>query len=236
MTASLRRTVAVVVAALVVAATLVLAASSVPAPLVGERQDAPAQADRVSEPEPAPEADTPEQAGRDEAPPRAATTLAAWVHDLLAFALLAAGLLVVTSLLRALVVRLVQHLPDQQLVVDLEPLPDLDVARAAVRGDRDRHRQALADGDARNGIVACWVLLEEAAAAAGVARDPSETATELVVRFLHALDVDPRPVASLAGLFHEARFSTHPLGPEARVRAEEALEAIHLDLERSAVR
>ena len=54
--------------------------------------------------------------------------------------------------------------------------------------------------------------MEEAAADAGVARRPAETATELVVRFLHALDLDPRPVAELARLYHEARFSSHPMG------------------------
>ncbi len=73
-------------------------------------------------------------------------------------------------------------------------------------------------------------MLEEAAAEAGVVRRPAETATEFVVRFLHTLDVDPRPVAQLEDLYHEARFSTHPLGSDARTRAEAALEAIHRDL------
>ncbi len=55
------------------------------------------------------------------------------------------------------------------------------------------------------------------------------------MRFLHALDLDPRPVAALAGLYHEARFSTHTLTEDARERAIAALEAIHDDLARLAV-
>jgi len=55
-----------------------------------------------------------------------------------------------------------------------------------------------------------------------------------VIRFLHTLDVDPRPVGLLAGLFQEARFSTHPLPADARSRAELALAGIHADLDRSA--
>ena len=113
-----------------------------------------------------------------------------------------------------------ESLPEKQLVLDLEPRPDVEAGRAAIARDRDRPAQALAGSDVRDGIVACWVLMEEAAAEAGVARRPSETATELVVRFLHALDVDPRPVAELARLYHEARFSSHPMGAGARSRAQ----------------
>jgi hypothetical protein len=79
------------------------------------------------------------------------------------------------------------------------------------------------------------VLLEETAANVGIPRLPAETATELVMRFLHTLNVDPRPVARLAELYHEARFSTHDLPADARQRAEQALAAIHADLEHKAV-
>ena len=54
-----------------------------------------------------------------------------------------------------------------------------------------------------------------------------------MVRFLHLLDVDPRPVGELARLFLEARFSSHPMPPDARPRAEQALAAIHRDLART---
>ena len=74
------------------------------------------------------------------------------------------------------------------------------------------------------------MIFEGAAAEARVARRPAETATEFVVRFLHSLDVDPRPVGELAHLFHEARFSSHPMAAGARARATRALAGIHRDL------
>ena len=83
-------------------------------------------------------------------------------------------------------------------MLDLEPLPDIEAGRETLRRDRERHDAALAGSDVRNGIVACWVLLEETAAEVGVTRQPAETATEFVIRFLHTLDVDPRPVGDLA--------------------------------------
>jgi hypothetical protein len=55
-----------------------------------------------------------------------------------------------------------------------------------------------------------------------------------VIRFLHTLDVDPRPVAELARLYHEARFSSHDLAPDARSRAQAALEGIRQDLDQTA--
>jgi len=158
-----------------------------------------------------------------------------WLHDLAGLTALLIGLWFLGMLLRTLVAIVGPKLPDKQLVVDLDPLPDVGASREALARDRDRHRAALGSSDVRNGIVACWVLMEQSAAEAGVVRRPAETATEFVVRFLHALDLDPRPVAALAGLYHEARVSTHNLTEDARERAIAALEAIHDDLARLAV-
>ncbi len=60
---------------------------------------------------------------------------------------------------------------------------------------------------------------------------PSETSAELTVRVLHHLDVDPRPVARLAALYREARFSEHELGEDARADARTALEQLRRDLD-----
>ncbi len=155
---------------------------------------------------------------------------AQWVHDLAGLTGLVITLWFLGMLLRAVIDIMGPRLGDKQLVVDLEPLPDVTAGRAALTRDRDKHREALATTDIRNGIVACWVLLEQAAAEAGVVRRPAETATEFVVRFLHTLDLDPRPVARLAGLYHEARFSTHTLTEDDRDRATTALQAIHDEL------
>lgn len=237
MTASLRRTVIVVMAAVVVATTLVLAASIGPSAVISERDGSASVVDQA-ETRPTPPTDEEAAEDGDPQPLRGEDTSDAgdWARDLVTFALLAAGLWVLALALRAVGQALGRRLPEQQLVLELDPRPDLEGARDSLNRDQDRLEEALASADVRNGIVACWVLLEEAAAAAGVVRAPAETATEFVVRFLHFLDVDPRPVADLAHLFHEARFSTHDLGPDARPRAAAALAAIHRDLQRSPAR
>ena len=178
--------------------------------------------------------DPPVERGKDDVPPRRANDLGAWLQDLLVLALLLIGLALVSGVLRLLTLRLTRPFADTQLVLELDPLPDVEAAREALRRARERHYAALAGSDVRNGIVACWVLLEETAAEVGVPRRPAETSTEFVIRFLHALDVDPRPVGLLATLYQEARFSTHSLPADARSRAEQALAGIHTDLAWSA--
>ena len=69
---------------------------------------------------------------------------------------------------RAVLVAFGPRVTERQLVVDLDPLPDVEAGRSAMERDRQRQHDALASSDVRNGIVACWVLLEDAAADAGV--------------------------------------------------------------------
>jgi hypothetical protein len=233
--ASRRRTVIVSVAALAVAFMLVLAAATGPSDVVGDVSTGPPTDQTLPTEEPTPS----ESAERtDDAPPNndRVNDLGEWIHELLWFTLLVLGLVVTAAALRALALRLTRELPDKQLVLDLEPLPDVEAGRDALRRDLEKYDAALAGSDVRNGIVACWVLLEETASEVGVSRRPAETSTEFVVRFLHTLDVDPRPVAALSALYQEARFSTHDLPDDARARAELALRAIDADLDRSAAR
>lgn len=157
----------------------------------------------------------------------------AWLRDVVDMLALLLGLLVLAWLARAAARQL--RLPEKRQVIDEPPLTEADDAREALSRDRDRQQRALEEGVAAEGIVACWVALERSAEDAGVPRLVSETPTEFVVRLLHGLDVDPRPVAALARLYHEARFSSHRMGPDARDRARAALDAIHDDL-RVAVR
>lgn len=225
------RTAVVVMAALAVAVLLVLAAGTGPRGLVGS-SDLPRS---TAVPPPLPTETTsvaPQDPGR-EARPNRITDTASWGIELATTIAVIGGLWVLSMLLRFVVLEIGRRLPERQLVLELDPRHDLDRARESLRDDAAELREALASGEARNGIVACWVRLEDAAGEAGVTRSAAQTATELVVEFLHTLDVDPRPVAALAALFHEARFSTHPLPDDARVRAEEALAAILADLARA---
>lgn len=98
-----------------------------------------------------------------------------------------------------------------------EPVVVLDVAAA---------RSALSGGTARNAIVACWLQLEHDAAAAGLERHPAETAAEYTARVVGASSVDPAPIAELAALYREARFSRHELDDSHRERAVTALERV----------
>ncbi|CAN5760656.1 hypothetical protein BH20ACT4_BH20ACT4_14750 [soil metagenome] len=90
--------------------------------------------------------------------------------------------------------------------------------------------RALETGPVADAIIACWIKLEEAAAAAGVARDPSETATELTARVLHHHDVSFDAIDTLLGLYREARFSEHGMGGGARAVAQTALARVRADL------
>ena len=121
--------------------------------------------------------------------------------------------------------------PAKPAEVDFEVLPGPELARAIGHG-RDEQLAAVAEGSPRNGIVACWVRLEETVTEAGVRPLASETSSELATRVLHALDVDPRAVGTLAGLYREARFSEHELGEDARDRARETLLEVHDELAR----
>jgi len=230
--ASRRRTVIVSVAALGVAFMLVLAAGTGPSGIVGEMPTSSPTGESL----PLEEQSLTESADQADGGPNSdrVNDLTEWLRELLWFTLLVLGVCITAAALRALALRLTRDLPDKQLVLDLDPLPYVETGRGALRRDLEKYGAALAGFDVRNGIVRCWVLLEETAAQVGVTRRPAETSTEFVVRFLHTLDVDPRPVATLATLYQEARFSTHELPDDARARAEQALRLIDTDLDRSA--
>jgi Domain of unknown function (DUF4129) len=91
----------------------------------------------------------------------------------------------------------------------------------------------LESGPVDDAIVACWVRLEKAAAGGGVARLPSETATELTVRLLGRFDVPERAVARLLQLYRTARYSRHHLGEDDRAAAVASLQAIGVAMDRA---
>ena len=98
----------------------------------------------------------------------------------------------------------------------------------------DEARVALCSGEAKNGIVACWLRLERAAIDAGLGRDAPETAQEYSHRLVRTTAVDPTPMGELADLYREARFSDHPLGDHHRDLALAALDRITTDLDSGA--
>ncbi len=153
----------------------------------------------------------------------------AWVGDLVAWALflaLAAGL--VLGLLWLWRHR--WHRPPAPPGLDVDPLPDVRALTEALGRDATGRLESLRQGDPGEGIVRCWLRLEEVIADAGLPRDPAETSTEFTVRVLHALDLDPHAIGTLAALYREARFSRHRLDETARTTAAGMLELLHRDV------
>lgn len=153
-----------------------------------------------------------------------------WLGDLIASALVLAIVLGALLLLRLAW----QHRwrrAEAPPEVDFDVLPAQEVARALAE-DLDAQLDAVAGGSPRNGIVRCWLRLEESVAAAGLPPKRYETSAEFTVRVLHTLDLDPRSIGELARLYREARFSEHELGEEARTAARSALQQLHDDLRR----
>jgi hypothetical protein len=94
----------------------------------------------------------------------------------------------------------------------------------------DAGLRQLDEGEPRDAVVACWVLLERAAAEAGTARRPSETPAQLVTRVLAEHRVTGEALDRLVGLYREARYSRHVLGDPARAQARTALERVRREL------
>ncbi len=116
-------------------------------------------------------------------------------------------------------------------------LPDVDAPEVLevpeeVTRTVEEQIQSLRLGPPRNAIVECWLRLEEAVARAGLEPDPAETSMELTTRVLARYAVGDTALAELAGLYREARFSTHPLQERHREAAIAALTRIRTELAR----
>ncbi|MFI0792879.1 DUF4129 domain-containing protein [Micromonospora rubida] len=94
-----------------------------------------------------------------------------------------------------------------------------------------------ADVDPRTAVIACWVRLEEAADAAGVARRTGDTSTDLVTRLLRG---DPEAgipaivsadvLAEFAHVYRGARYATRPVDQRTRDQARAALRRLRGEL------
>lgn len=85
-------------------------------------------------------------------------------------------------------------------------------------------------GETNEAIIACWMRLEDVAAAAGTERRPAETSAELTRRVLAEHQVTGQTLGHLSELYREARFSAHTLPDSARDEARAALEQIRTEL------
>jgi hypothetical protein len=92
------------------------------------------------------------------------------------------------------------------------------------------------DRDPRRAVIACWVRLEQAAAAAGTPRHPGDTPTDLVSRLLTEQRVDARVLSALRDVYREARYATHTVDDRMRAEARSALQRLRADLGAGAFR
>ena len=95
-------------------------------------------------------------------------------------------------------------------------------------------RAGLADlaagGDTRRAVIACWLRLERAAAAAGTPRQPADTPADLVRRLLAAHRVSERALARLAGAYRLARYAPAEVPGDLSLTARQALAEIDAQL------
>ena len=119
-------------------------------------------------------------------------------------------------------------LPDPVPYEAADPRPIADVAPVLTAVDAGLRR--IEEGEPGDAVIACWVLLEAAAAGAGTAPSPAETPAELVARVLTRHEVTAEPLRRLADLYRTARYSTHPLGEDARAEAQHALTQVRAEL------
>lgn len=86
------------------------------------------------------------------------------------------------------------------------------------------------DRDPRRAVIACWVRLEQAAAAAGTRRHAGDSPTDLVGRLLREQWVDAQVLAALLEVYRQARYATHTVDDQMRTQARSALQRLRADL------
>ncbi len=139
--------------------------------------------------------------------------------------------LLVGAVLLALGVRLlVRHLPRRLPTRRTAAGPAEVAAPAPLAGAVDRALLAVTHPAAREAVVRAWLLLGEAAAAAGSPASPAETATEYADRLAAEHRLSRSALHELAELYRAARFSEHPVGEAQRADARRVLTELRAEL------
>jgi hypothetical protein len=215
--------VAVLLVGLVVAGFVVLASASGPVRPVSDStlsaSPRPLPTFSVSETAPEQSQPSPRMLPQHETPGWVLSLWQAVVYLIIA-AVVGFILLVIVRIVRR--VRLPHLEPDEP---DWERMKAERLAEAV-----DTGLARIDSGTATDAVVACWVALEEAAASAGVPRDPSETPAEFTVRVLGIGGISEPQLIRLGELYREARYSTHGSSEQARTEARAALQRLRDEL------
>lgn len=183
-----------------------------------ERRDDSSPSESEGDNEDAADRDRIEEDDRDGAAPTSLVTgrLAAL---LLLAALVALSLGLVARLRMSLRRR---RLSGDQLRPTLMPSPQPDPedeSDEALAEALDGALDDLTRSSARNSIVAAWLRLEQATESEWFVRNPADTPSEFAERVLSSYRLDEGAIGRLAGLYREARFSTHPVTESQRDEA-----------------
>ncbi len=111
-----------------------------------------------------------------------------------------------------------------------EPPIDARTEEVVAALDAGLDRLSDRDTDPRRAVIACWVRLEEAAAAAGTPRHPGDTSTDLVARLLGAHQVSRPVLDDFAAVYREARYATHVVDEQMRAAAVRSLGHLRAEL------
>jgi hypothetical protein len=154
---------------------------------------------------------------------------------------------VVMGLCMALVVTIIglmvwyylrDRLPDprRSAVIETAPLPTPGQTRRRLRDALDEGLAELDDSDAdpRRAVIACWVRLEKAGAAAGTPREPGDTSTDFMTRLLQDHDISADLLVAFAAVYRGARFAPHEVDTAMRDQARAALRRLRDELDRRA--
>ncbi len=87
-----------------------------------------------------------------------------------------------------------------------------------------------AEKDPRRAVIGAYARMEQALAAYGLPRAPSEAPDEYLQRIFADLEVSRRAVSRLTALFAWAKFSGHDVAPEMKDDAIDALETVRNEL------
>ncbi len=171
----------------------------------------------------------PNLSGEPAEPPRS-LSVPPWIGGVLTALCIALVLGLIVALLWA---TLRDRLSARRVPVDVADPGELrrqtqEAVRAAV--DEGLADLDVADADPRRAFIACWVGLAAAAAAAGTAREPGDTSTELVGRLLAEHAITAPVLADLAEVYRLARFATHEVDETMRARARSALQQVRDEL------
>lgn len=138
--------------------------------------------------------------------------------------LLALACLALLGLILSYVLRYLPRWRHNPQIVAAPPTAGADEVRLAEAVNAGR--LALRGDDSRAAVIACYAAMESSLADSGLGRHLADSPADLLDRAAAAGLVDGPAPAALAELFREARYSSHPMGPEHLEQARAALDEI----------